>query len=680
VGDAISLLISYSRRLIRSINTQKMASKICKKEEERQKMIEETCSIDGDDYEEDDEANDATDDEKEAFDFVPICQESGTPSNHAVYHSLEDALQQDVTTNEFDLLRLLGHVLSSTATTTNGNDNESGDEEAQDDGAHFYDVIQCINFCRQAAISTRSEKGNKKNDNLGPAVEKAFVDFWHEKQSATPKEEEEEEEGKYFKPVLEDDSYLFHVDDLLTMARDQLKENGGDQIEADSVTDNNAPQPASSAEVAQLKEEVQALKDQLHMARTFISTLTNEEGSDGDESSAKKKKVDNDTYYFEGYSHYSIHETMLRDVVRTDTYRRAILDNADALFKNKVVLDVGCGTGILSLFAAKAGAKKVIAVDNSADILSLAKKIATRNEMSANISFVKGKVENLVENTVKYHDALALAIEKGQGNIDQIMADSELTPTLPLELNETIDVIVSEWMGYALFFETMLPSVMCVRDHFMTPSAQGQGEDDGGTMFPNASRLYLEGASDGAKGGLVEQWKDVYGFDYTDMSQIMAMELTTQATVEVVSAKDIVTSRALLMQHDLNTCRDEELDFLAPFCLEPKQQPDGSERKPVRVDKLVISFDIDFNFSKCASPISFSTGCQSTPTHWKQASLYLDPMTVPTMEKGEIMEGTLKLTRNPINIRELDFLVRWVVMATDGTMRCDGSISSTMSA
>jgi 2-polyprenyl-3-methyl-5-hydroxy-6-metoxy-1,4-benzoquinol methylase len=72
-----------------------------------------------------------------------------------------------------------------------------------------------------------------------------------------------------------------------------------------------------------------------------------------------------------------IHEEMLKDTVRTLSYRNAILQNPH-LFKDKVVLDVGCGTGILSMFCAKAGAKMVIGVDMS-NILDQAQKIVEKN-------------------------------------------------------------------------------------------------------------------------------------------------------------------------------------------------------------------------------------------------------------------------------------------------------------
>jgi histone-arginine methyltransferase CARM1 len=55
---------------------------------------------------------------------------------------------------------------------------------------------------------------------------------------------------------------------------------------------------------------------------------------------------------------------MLQDYIRTSTYQRAILQNADD-FNGRVVLDVGCGSGILSFFAVQAGAKKVYAVEAS---------------------------------------------------------------------------------------------------------------------------------------------------------------------------------------------------------------------------------------------------------------------------------------------------------------------------
>ena len=67
-------------------------------------------------------------------------------------------------------------------------------------------------------------------------------------------------------------------------------------------------------------------------------------------------------YYFKSYSGFGIHEDMLRDSVRTKTYENAICKNAH-LFKDKIVLDVGCGTGILSMFAARAGAKHVYGIE-----------------------------------------------------------------------------------------------------------------------------------------------------------------------------------------------------------------------------------------------------------------------------------------------------------------------------
>jgi len=60
---------------------------------------------------------------------------------------------------------------------------------------------------------------------------------------------------------------------------------------------------------------------------------------------------------------------MLKDRVRTQSYRNAMYNNPH-LFKGKRVLDVGCGTGILCMFAVKAGASHVVGVSTMPDIPS----------------------------------------------------------------------------------------------------------------------------------------------------------------------------------------------------------------------------------------------------------------------------------------------------------------------
>jgi type I protein arginine methyltransferase len=61
----------------------------------------------------------------------------------------------------------------------------------------------------------------------------------------------------------------------------------------------------------------------------------------------------------------------------TGTYQTAILENR-ADFEGKVVMDVGAGSGILSLFAVQAGAAKVYAVEAS-EMATYARQLADQN-------------------------------------------------------------------------------------------------------------------------------------------------------------------------------------------------------------------------------------------------------------------------------------------------------------
>ena len=116
------------------------------------------------------------------------------------------------------------------------------------------------------------------------------------------------------------------------------------------------------------------------------------------DNEAFKKRLINDfshkegsDYYFDSYSNFYIHEEMLKDTVRTESYKSAIENNPEA-FKDKVVLDIGCGTGVLSIFCARAGAKHVYGLDN-ADIVHYAREIVKVNGFEDKITIIQGKVE-----------------------------------------------------------------------------------------------------------------------------------------------------------------------------------------------------------------------------------------------------------------------------------------------
>lgn len=158
---------------------------------------------------------------------------------------------------------------------------------------------------------------------------------------------------------------------------------------------------------------------------------------------------------------------MIQDKVRTSTYAHFILTNP-TLFRDAVVLDVGCGTGILSLFAARAGAKRVIAVDAS-DIAEKATKIVKANGLEDVITVMRGKIENI---------SLPDGIDK-------------------------VDIIISEWMGYALLYESMLDSVLRARDRFLKPA---------GVMAPSQCKMIL-GLCDATEiyKDRIGFWNDVYG-------------------------------------------------------------------------------------------------------------------------------------------------------------------------
>lgn len=429
-------------------------------------------------------------------------------------------------------------------------------------------------------------------------------------------------DDKYLKPVENETWLMFDLDELDEILLNGngsgsggARENGNDVGDTMTLTTDQYRklQGIINELTAQLREKENLLQhaasDIEKMKESFRNLLEQQEQK---KSKAPEEKiaqireelkhcvstvaVEDDQGYFNTYSHFGIHHDMLSDYVRTASYRDAILENG-AIFRDKTVLDLGCGTAILSMFAARAGAKDVISVDQS-DIIYQAMDIVRRNKID-NIKFVKGRLE-----------------------------DSEL----PVE---KVDIIVSEWMGYFLLFEGMMDSVIYARKQYLK---------EGGFILPNRCNISLAGYGDlDRHKEFIGFWKDVYGFDMSCMKK----EVLREATVEVCKPEHVITNANIIANFDLMEVDVDCPNFSYDFELTVKRD--------CTLTALVGYFD---TFFELPEHVEFSTSPYTKPTHWKQTLFYVEePIAV---REGQQIKGKFVCRRDPKDARSLFITIEYL--------------------
>ncbi|XP_063682980.1 uncharacterized protein LOC134817655 [Bolinopsis microptera] len=369
-------------------------------------------------------------------------------------------------------------------------------------------------------------------------------------------------EDEYLKPCLNDDSLLMIDFEELSHAQSQSCAANGKEKNANGESNNGKV------------EFLQAKLEQMQQAYMDLLEKT-------DKSNAQLRPA-TDSHYFESYADYTIHAEMLQDKVRTEAYRDYIYKNKD-IFSDKDVLDVGCGTGILSMFCAQGGARSVMAVDNS-KIVDKARSVIRSNNLSSKIEVVKGKVEEI-------------------------------------EVDKKFDILISEWMGYGLLFECMLDSVITARDKYLKPD---------GLVVPNRASMFVSAVSDEVSyQHRFHFWNDVYGFKMNDV----VPDLYKEAVVECVDKDNVISDNCGFKHLDLQTVKTPELEFSRPFQL----QISSSSKLTALVVHFTCFFDGDVSIVLDTSP-------ESETTHWLQTILYLK---CPTdVLEGDVVHGLIAFNKD----------------------------------
>ncbi|XP_036950554.1 protein arginine N-methyltransferase 3 isoform X1 [Acanthopagrus latus] len=401
------------------------------------------------------------------------------------------------------------------------------------------------------------------------------------------------ESEDFLRPVLQDDPLLqTDPEELCDSERPGLSTCQSSGAESHDALRRRAQ--AAEERACRSEEALARAMDDLHKLKLLAQglVLNAETGKSGNLGTVAELREDEDEAYFSSYGHYGIHEEMLKDKVRTESYRDFMYRNPE-VFRDKVVLDVGCGTGILSMFAARSGAKKVIAVDQS-EIIYQAMDIVRSNQLEDKITLIKGRIEDI---------------------------------NLPVE---KVDIIISEWMGYFLLFESMLDSVLHARDLYLA---------DDGSVYPDLCNISLAAVGDIQKHqDRIAFWDDVYGFNMACMKKAVVPE----AVVEVVKEDTLISEPTVIQTIDCNRVCLSELEFASDFCLKMTHTTDCTA--------IVGYFDIFFD-KGCSNKVMFSTGPQVTKTHWKQ-TVFLLERPVP-VQAGEELKGKITVRKNKKDPRSL---------------------------
>lgn len=489
------------------------------------------------------------------------------------------------------------------------------------------------------------------------------------------------DDDKYLKPFMQDDPLLYSfnedeegednhmtLDDQEELMRD-LSNIDGMCIEDTDMLEKSAHGYGEN----RAKEAASTSSSHENMGNSSKMEMVNGDSeervgsSDGKPSDKHSKAsimnlVDKDikkanANYFGAYSSFGIHREMISDKVRMDAYSQAILKNP-SLMTGAVVMDVGCGTGILSLFAAKTGASRVIAVEASEKMASVATQIAKENGLW-----------RCTEGNNQYTGVMEVV----QGMVEEIDKSIQIKP-------HSVDVLLSEWMGYCLLYETMLSSVLFARDKWLKP---------GGAILPDTASIYAAGFGRG--GTSLPFWEEVYGFNMSCVGKELVQDAAKFPIVDVVDEKDLVTDAVLLQAFDLATMKPDEVDFTASIELEPKSiclANNSTEltSKTTWCYGVVLWFDTGFTPRFCKeTPSVLSTSPYTPKTHWSQTIFtFLEPIAMapgkPYVDKSAAV-GTdacpasrihlrISIARAVEHHRSIDISIETSGVDLDGRKRC----------